>query len=75
MEQETRKLTTREKFGVFSAIIMFLSIGMMMGGGKSGNMTLQYSGAGLFTLGAVIAVWLIVESNKNQKDEDDELFQ
>ena len=66
-----RKLTLKEKFGVSAAIMMFFAIGMMMGGGKAGNMPLTYSGAGLFTIGAVIAVWLIIDSNKNEKEDDE----
>ena len=66
-----RKLTLKEKFGVSAAIMMFFAIGMMMGGGKAGNMPLTYSGAGLFTIGAVIAVWLIIDSNKNDKEDNE----
>ena len=66
-----RKLTLKEKFGVSAAIMMFFAIGMMMGGGKAGNMPLTYSGAGLFTIGAVIAVWLIIDSNKNEKEDNE----
>jgi len=66
-----RKLTLKEKLGVTAAIMMFFAIGMMMGGGKAGNMPLTYSGAGLFTIGAVIAVWLIIDSNKNEKEDDE----
>ena len=66
-----RKLTLKEKLGVSAAIMMFFAVGMMMGGGKAGNMPLTYSGAGLFTIGAVIAVWLIIDSNKNDKEDDE----
>jgi len=66
-----RKLIFKEKIGVFAAIIMFLSIGMMMGGGKAGNLPLQYSGAGLFTLGAIIGIWLLVTA----PEKDDEYFE
>ena len=66
-----RKLTLKEKFGVSAAIMMFFAIGMMMGGGKAGNMSLTYSGAGLFTIGAVIAIWLIIDSNKNEKEDNE----
>jgi len=68
---EERKLTFKEKSGVISAIMMFFAIGMMMGGGKAGNMPLTYSGAALFALGAGIAIWLIVTS----EDKDDEKFE
>ena len=68
---EERKLTFREKLGVFSAIIMFLSIGMIMGGSSVGNHTLLYIGSFIFTIGGLVAVWLIVDSKKR---EDDELF-
>jgi len=68
--EEKRKLTLKEKLGVSAAIMMFFAIGMMMGGGKAGNMPLTYSGAGLFVLGAIIAVWLIVTSKDRDDDED-----
>ena len=67
-----RKLTLKEKSGVFSAIIMFLSIGMIMGGSSAGNMNLVYAGGTVFSIGGAIAIWLIIDS---KKDEDDELFQ
>ena len=66
---EERKLTFKEKMGVAAAIFMFFAIGMMMGGGKAGNMPLTYSGAGLFAIGAGIAIWLIVSSP--EKDDED----
>ena len=66
-----RKLTLKEKSGVAAAIMMFFAVGMMMGGGKAGNIPLTYSGAGLFTIGAVIAVWLIIDSNKNEKEDNE----
>jgi len=69
---EERKLTLKEKLGVFAAIIMFLSIGMMMGGGKAGNLPLEYSGAGLFTLGAIIGVWLLVTAPEKDDEDFDE---
>jgi hypothetical protein len=69
-----RKLTIKEKAGVFAAIVMFLSIGMIMGGGSAGNTNLVYTGGAFFGLGGIIGVWLILDSKKNEKDEDDELF-
>ena len=66
---EKRKLSLKEKMGVAAAIFMFFAIGMMMGGGKAGNMPLTYSGAALFALGAAIGVWLIVTSEDKDKDE------
>jgi hypothetical protein len=66
-----RKLTLKEKLGVFAAIIMFLSIGMIMGGSSAGNMNLVYVGGAVFSIGGAIAIWLIIDS---KKDEDDELF-
>ena len=66
---DKRKLTLKEKLGVAAAVMMFFAIGMMMGGGKAGNMPLTYSGAGLFALGAGIAVWLIISSEDTDKDE------
>jgi len=69
---EERKLTLKEKLGVFAAIIMFLAVGMMMGGGKAGNLPLQYSGAGLFALGAGIGIWLLVTAPEKDDEDFDE---
>ena len=71
---EQRKLSFKEKMGVFSAIIMFLSIGMVMGGGKAGNTMLVYAGGAFFGLGGLIGIWLLLDDKKNGKDEDDDLF-
>jgi len=65
---EERKLTFREKLGVLSAIIMFLSIGMIMGGNGAGNMPLLYSGAAVFSIGAGIAIWLIMNSEDKEEE-------
>ena len=67
--EEKRKLSLKEKSGVTAAIMMFFAIGMMMGGGKAGNMPLTYSGAVMFAIGAGIGVWLIVTSEDKDKDE------
>ena len=71
---EERKLTLKEKMGVTAALIMFLSIGMIMGGGSAGNSTLVYIGGVIFAVGGIIGIWLILDSKKNEKDEDDDLF-
>ena len=63
-----RKLTIKEKAGILSAILMFFSIGMIMGGNSAGNMTLLYSGAGLFSIGAIIAIWLIINSEEKEEE-------
>jgi len=69
-----RKLTFKEKIGVFAAIIMFCGFGMMMGGNEvgssqAGNIPVEYSGAGLFAFGAGIAIWLLVTAP--EKDDED----
>jgi hypothetical protein len=73
-KMEQRKLTFKEKMGVFAALLMFCAIGMMMGGPVAGNETVTFSGAGLFAVGSAIGVWLILDSKKNEKNEDDEMF-
>jgi hypothetical protein len=55
--------------GVSAAVIMFLSIGMIMGGTAAGNNKVFYSGAVFFTIGASIAVYLLLKYGK-KKDED-----
>jgi hypothetical protein len=72
MENKERKLTFKEKMGVLAAILMFFAIGMMMGGGKAGNLPLQYTGAGFFTIGSLIAVWLLVTAPNKDDEEFDE---
>jgi hypothetical protein len=68
---EERKLTFKEKAGVFAAIIMFFGVGMIMGGNSAGNMKLLYAGATLFASGGAIALWLLIDSKKNEKDDED----
>jgi hypothetical protein len=68
---EERKLTFKEKMGVLAAIIMFFGVGMIMGGNSAGNMKLLYTGAAFFATGGVIAVWLLIDSKKNEKDDED----
>jgi hypothetical protein len=71
-KQEERKLTFKEKMGILAAICMFFAIGMMMGGGKAGNLPLQYSGATLFTFGAGIAIWLLISAPSKDDEEFEE---
>jgi len=71
---QERKLTFKEKMGVLAAIVMFFGVGMIMGGNSAGNMKLLYSGAGLFMFGGIVAIWLLIESKKNEKD-DEEFFE
>ncbi len=66
-----RKLTFKEKMGVLAAIIMFLSIGMIMGGNAAGNVGLSYAGGGFFALGAVIAIWLLTTHKAKDEISDD----
>jgi hypothetical protein len=67
-DYKDRKLTTGEKLGVSAAIIMFLSIGMIMGGSAAGNDRLVLIGGGIFSIGAVIALYLLFKHKP--KDED-----
>ena len=69
---EDRKLTKDEKLGILSAVIMFFSIGAIMGGSSKGNTFVSTTGGITFAIGAIIAIYLIVK-NKD-KDEDDDLF-
>ncbi len=68
-DYENRKLTKSEIAGVSAAIIMFLSIGMIMGGSAAGNDNLFFAGAGFFSLGAVIALYLLFKHKP--KDVED----
>ncbi|NPA54924.1 MAG: hypothetical protein GXO40_01000 [Epsilonproteobacteria bacterium] len=65
-----RELTFKEKLGVLAAILMFVAIGMIMGGNSAGNLTLGYVGSGVFLIGALIALYLLFSSNKEATDEE-----
>jgi len=56
-DYKDRKFTIPEIAGVSAAFIMFIAIGMIMGGTAAGNDKVFYSGAGLFSIGAVVAVY------------------
>jgi len=68
-DYKDRKFTLPELMGVSAAFIMFISIGMIMGGTAAGNDKVFYSGAALFTLGAVIAVYLLIKYGKKKEDD------
>jgi len=68
-DYKDRKFTLPEIAGVSSAFIMFIAIGMIMGGTAAGNDRVFYSGAVLFSIGAVIAVYLLIKYGK-KKEED-----
>jgi hypothetical protein len=67
-DYENRKLTKGEKLGVTAALIMFFSIGMIMGGSAAGNDRLVLIGGLIFSLGAAIALYLLFKHKP--KDED-----
>jgi membrane protein DedA with SNARE-associated domain len=68
-DYKDRKFTLPEIAGVSAAIFMFIAIGMIMGGTAAGNDKVFYSGAVLFSLGAIIAVYLLVKYGKNREDD------
>jgi membrane protein DedA with SNARE-associated domain len=68
-DYKDRKFTIPEIMGVSAALMMFIAIGMIMGGTAAGNNKVFYSGAGLFTVGAVIAVYLLVKYGKKKEDD------
>ena len=67
-DYKNRKLTKSEKAGVSAAILMFFGIGMIMGGSSSGNMKLFWSGVGIFSIGSIIALYLLFKHKP--KDEN-----
>jgi membrane protein DedA with SNARE-associated domain len=68
-DYKDRKFTFPEILGVTAAFIMFIAIGMIMGGTAAGNNKVFYAGAGLFSLGAVIAVYLLLKYGKKKEDD------
>jgi len=67
-DYKDRKFTLPEIAGVSAAFIMFIAIGMIMGGTAVGNDGVFYSGAVLFSIGAVIAVYLLIKYGKKEND-------
>jgi hypothetical protein len=67
-DYKNRKLTKGEKLGVSAALIMFFSIGMIMGGSAAGNDRLVLIGGLIFSIGAAIALYLLFKHKP--KDED-----
>jgi len=68
-DYKNRKFTLLEIMGVSAAFIMFMAIGMIMGGTAAGNDKVFYSGAALFSLGAVIAIYLLIKYGKKKEDD------
>ena len=64
---EDRKLTKYEKLGVLAAFIMFIAVGMIMGGTSAGNDSLVIKGGLVFGVGAAIALFLLFKHKP--KDE------
>ena len=67
-DYKDRKLTKGEKLGVTAALIMFFSVGIIMGGTSAGNDRLVLIGGFIFSIGAVIALYLLFKYKP--KDED-----
>ncbi len=68
-DYKDRKLTRKEKLGIFSAIGMFFAVGMMMGGNSAGNYYLMGAGALLMSITGISAYYLIFFGNKEKKEE------
>ena len=69
MDYKDRKLTPGEKAGVSAAVLMFFGVGMIMGGSSSGNMKLFWSGVGVFSIGSVIALYLLFKYKPKDKED------
>jgi len=67
-DYKNRKFTLSEIAGVSAAVFMFIAIGMIMGGTAVGNDSVFYAGAGLFSIGAAIAVYLLIKYGKKKED-------
>ena len=68
-DYKDRKLTPAEKAGVSAAVLMFFGVGMIMGGSSSGNMKLFWSGVGVFSVGSVIALYLLFKYKPKDKED------
>ena len=68
-DYKDRKLTPGEKAGVSAAILMFFGVGMIMGGSSSGNMKLFWSGVGVFSIGSIIALYLLFKYKPKDKED------
>jgi membrane protein DedA with SNARE-associated domain len=68
-DYKNRKFTLPEIMGVSAACIMFAAVGMIMGGTAAGNNGVFYTGAVLFSLGAVVAVYLLIKYGRKKEDD------
>ena len=67
-DYKNRKLTKSELLGVIAAVLMFFGVGMIMGGTSAANNKLFFGGVGIFSIGSVIALYLLFKYKP--KDED-----
>ena len=67
-DYKDRKFTLPEIAGVSAAVIMFIAIGMIMGGTAAGNNSVFYVGAAIFSVGAIIAIYLLIKYGKKEND-------
>lgn len=74
-DYKDRKLTKAELAGVIAAFLMFIGIGMIMGGSAVGNNGVFYTGTAIFSVGSIIALYLLFKYKpKNGDDFWDVLF-
>ena len=67
-DYKDRKFTLPEIAGVSAAFIMFIGIGMIMGGTAVGNDKVFYTGDVFFVIGAIVAVYLLIKYGKKKED-------
>lgn len=54
---------------IISAALIFFGFGFIMGGGSSGNQVMEYSGAGMLTLGSIYLIIKIFRTGVTKKTD------
>jgi membrane protein implicated in regulation of membrane protease activity len=67
-DYSNRKLTKSELAGVIAAFLMFIGIGMIMGGSSVGANGVFYSGVVIFSIGSAIALYLLFKYKPKEDD-------
>ncbi|WP_457560227.1 hypothetical protein [Caminibacter sp.] len=68
-DYKDRKLTKAELAGVIAAVLMFIGVGMIMGGTSAGVDKVFYAGVVVFSIGSAIALYLLFKYKPKDKGD------
>jgi membrane protein implicated in regulation of membrane protease activity len=73
-DYKDRKLTPAEWAGVTAAFLMFIGVGMIMGGTAAGADKVFYAGAVVFAIGSAIALYLLFKYKPKDENNGEDNF-